>query len=438
MLSIIAFIIIATIVALLITQKVHPVIALTIVPVAGALIAGFGFEEISDFFSEGIASVLPVVIMFIFAILFFGIMQDSGMFNPLIHNMVKISRGNVILVAMVTVIIGGLAHLDGAGASTFLITIPALLPLYRKLNMSPYLLVLLIGLSASIINMVPWAGPLGRTAAVLGVDAAELWPPLIPLQIISIILLIGFAAFLGWMEKKRIEKEGLLINTDNDGMFESNINTGSESEGKNLERPKLLWFNLLLVLIVIISLVTNILPAGLIFMIALCIGMLVNYPDAEVQKDRLASHAPNALMMGSIILAAGTFLGIMDNSGMLESLAEDMVSVLPAFIVPYLHYVVGAFGVPLDMVLNTDAYYFALLPIVEGIVSPLGVESVEIAYSLLIGNIIGTFVSPFSPALWLAVGLAGIEMGRYIKYAFFWIWGFSLVILLVGFLLGLY
>lgn len=127
------------------------------------------------------------------------------MFNPMISVMVKVSRGNVILVAMVTVVIGGLAHLDGAGASTFLITIPALLPLYKKLNMSPYLLVLLIGLSASIINMVPWAGPPGRTAAVVGEEAAELWPALIPLQIIAMMLLIGFAAFLGWLEKSGLE-----------------------------------------------------------------------------------------------------------------------------------------------------------------------------------------------------------------------------------------
>lgn len=435
MLSIMGLLIIIIIVALLITQRVHPIIALTTIPFIGALIAGFSLSEITEFFNDGIASVLSVVIMFIFAILFFGILQDSGMFNPLIKRMIKVSRGNIIVVAMVTVIIGALAHLDGAGASTFLITIPALLPLYKKLNMSPYLLVLLIGLSASIINMVPWAGPLGRTAAVLGADAADLWGALIPLQIISIVLLICFASFLGWLEKRRIERSGLLVNPNDPTLFDG-VGEMSEDE-RNLERPKLLWFNLLLVAVVIVFLVTNLLPAGLVFMIALCIAMLVNYPDVEIQKDRLATHAPNALMMGSIILAAGTFLGILGNSGMLESLAMDIVTVLPAFIVPYLHYVIGILGVPFELILNTDAYYFALLPVVDGIVSPLGVESIEIAYSLMIGNIIGTFVSPFAPALWLAVGLAGIEMGKYIKYAFFWIWGFSLIVMLVAFLLGI-
>lgn len=155
MLSIIGLLVILTIVILLITQKLNPIVALVIIPFIGALVAGFGPGEITEFFNDGISSVISVVIMFIFAILFFGIMQDTGMFNPLITKMVRLSRGNVILVSMATVIIGAIAHLDGSGASTFLITIPALLPLYKKLNMSPYMLVMLIGMSASIMNMVP-------------------------------------------------------------------------------------------------------------------------------------------------------------------------------------------------------------------------------------------------------------------------------------------
>lgn len=78
--------------------------------------------------------------------------------------MIKITSGNVIAIAIGTVLVAAVAHLDGSGASTFLITIPALLPLYKHLDMSPYLLLLLVSASASIMNMVPWAGPLGRAA----------------------------------------------------------------------------------------------------------------------------------------------------------------------------------------------------------------------------------------------------------------------------------
>lgn len=435
MLSIIGLLVILTIVILLITQKLNPIVALVIIPFIGALVAGFGFEQITEFFNDGISSVLSVVIMFVFAILFFGIMQDTGLFNPIISKMVKLSRGNVVLVAMATVIIGAIAHLDGSGASTFLITIPALLPLYKKLNMSPYMLVMLIGMSASIMNMVPWGGPLGRTAAVLNVDPTELWQPLIPLQGVLIVFLIAMGALVGKLEQNRLKKKGLLngeINFDN---FE--LSNEKNEDDADLERPKLLWFNLALTIAVVVFLMWGVLPAGLIFMLAVSIALPVNYTNMNVQMDRIKAHAPSALMMAAIILAAGSFLGILENSGMLESLAEDIVVILPGFLVPYLHYIIGFFGAPLELVLNTDAYYFALLPVVEQIVTAHGVDTITAAYSIMIGNVIGTFISPFSPALWLAVGLAGIEMGRYIKYALLWVWGFSLLAMAAAFVMGI-
>lgn len=436
MLSIIGLLIIVAIVTLLITRKLNPIVALVIIPFIGALIAGFGLGEITEFFNEGINSVINVVIMFVFAILFFGIMSDAGLFNPIISRMVRLSRGNVILIAMSTVIIGAIAHLDGSGASTFLITIPALLPLYKKLNMSPFLLVMLIGMSASIMNMVPWGGPLGRTAAVLGEDPSSLWQPLIPLQVVLIVLLAATAALIGYLEQRRLSKNGLLV-VDANIDYEELQNGQDNGEQADLERPKLLWFNLIITLAVIAILMSGALPAGLVFMLALSIALPVNYRNMDSQMGRIRAHAPSALMMAAIILAAGSFLGILENSGMLEALAEDIVYVLPAFLVPYLHYIIGMFGAPLELVFNTDAYYFAMLPVVEEIVSGYGVDSITTAYSMMIGNIIGTFISPFSPALWLAVGLAGIDMGRYIKYAIFWVWGFSLLAMLAAYLLGI-
>lgn len=429
MLSIIGLIAILTIIILLISNRVTPIVALVLVPIVAAVVAGFGAEEIGEFFKTGLGSVMNVVVMFIFAILYFGVMQDVGLFNPLINFMIKISRGNIIAVAVATVVIAAVAHLDGSGASTFLITIPALLPLYKRLRMSPYLLLLLVGMSASIMNMVPWAGPLGRAGSVIDMDPTALWRPLIPVQLTGLAMLIVLAVLLALREKRRIAKLPPLAEEPLE-VEEANV-LASE-----LARPKLLWVNALLTIGVIAMLVKGIVPAGFVFMVGLSIALPLNFRGVDNQMARVKAHAPSALMMASIILAAGSFLGILNGTGMLDALATDLVKILPVAVVPFLHIIIGIFGVPFDLALSTDAYYFALLPIVEQIVTGFGVSSVSAVNALVIGNIIGTFVSPFSPALWLALGLAGLEMGKHIRYSFFIMWMFSIALVLFAVLIG--
>lgn len=438
MLSIIGLLTIVVIVCLLISNKVTPIAALVLAPIVAAFAAGFNFKEIGEFFNSGINDVMSVVVMFIFAILFFGIMQDVGLFDPLINKMIDISRGNIIAVAVGTVIIAAIAQLDGSGASTFLISIPALLPLYKRLKMNPYLLLLLVGLAASIMNMVPWGGPLGRTAAVLGMDVTELWRPLIKIQVIGLVLLMGFAVLLAIREKRLIAKRGNL----NDTIFEESnplvegANDEASKKAAALRRPKLLWINTLLAISVIGILVWGIIPAGFAFIIGVSIALPLNYPNMKDQMERIKDHAPNALLMAAIILAAGSFLGILNGTLMLDSIATDLVTILPAFVLPYLHLIIGFFGVPFDLLLSTDAYYFALFPIVEQVVTSIGGSSLSVAYAMIIGNIIGTFVSPFSPALWLALGLAGLEMGRHIRYSLPIMWVFSIMLLAISILIG--
>ncbi|MDY0404890.1 SLC13 family permease [Virgibacillus sp. 179-BFC.A HS] len=194
--------------------------------------------------------------------------------------------------------------------------------------------------------------------------------------------------------------------------------------------------NLILTIAVIAVLVWGIIPAGFAFMIGLCIALPLNYPKISDQTESIRTHAPNALTMGSIILAAGSFLGILTGTGMLDAIAADIVKVLPGFIGPYLHLVLGIVGIPLELLLSTDAYYFALLPVADSIGSGFGIDSLSMAYSMIVGNIVGTFISPFSPALWLALGLAGAEMGKHIRYSIFWLWGISLVLMVISVLLG--
>lgn len=491
MLTLIGLAIIVVIVALLLTEKVSPVISMVLVPLVGALVAGFSTTEINAFYRHGIGSVVQVVTMFIFAILFFGVMNDVGLFGPLIRAMVRITRGNVIAVAVGTVLISAIAQLDGAGASTFLLVVPPLLPLYQRLKMSPYLLFLLLAASAGVVNMLPWGGPLGRVATVLEMDAVVLWRDLIVVQAMGLAMLLALAVFLGLREQRRIRMQArraaqqadggaanAVINTDAQATAATPLDAQAPAQPaaaaaavapapladlaaalqphaatelaiqeaaartaddarKLLLRPRLRWVNALVFLLTLAVLVMGVFPPGYTFMIALCVALVINYPQPKVQIERINAHAGGAIMMASIILAAGTFLGILKESGMLNSIALALVHVLPEVLLPYVHLVIGAIGIPLELVLSTDAYYFALFPVVEQITSQAGVAPTSAAYAMVIGSIVGTFVSPFSPALWMGLGLAKLSMGQHIRYSFFWVWGVSLSLLAATWFLGI-
>lgn len=438
MLSLAGILVIGVVVALLITGKTSPVVGMITVPIIGALFLGYNLGELNNFFQEGLDTVISVAVMFIFAILFFGVMNDAGLFDPLVNGIIKLTRGNIIMIAVGTVVVGALAHLDGSGATTFLVTIPAFLAVYRRMGMSPNLLVMLVACSIGIVNFFPWGGPIARSATVMDMGTVELWKPLVPFQILGFILLLAFAAFLGWREKLRIKRNGYNDLQIDFAQEAASIAEDNPTVVKNKYPKKLIfiinWFIFLGVLVLMLG---DLIDPAFAFMIGLVLALLFNYRKTSQQAEKIKEHAPNALMMASIILAAGMFLGIIEGTGMLNAIAQSVVAILPDMVIPGVHLIVGFFGLPLDIVTSTDAYYFALLPIVDQIVSPFEVEHSTVVYALAIGNNFGAMISPLAPATWLGVGLAGVSIGSHIRFSFLRMWGFSIVLLLVAVLLGI-
>lgn len=433
MLTFIGLAIILVIVGLLLTEKVSPIIAMVLVPLIGTMVAGFDLAQIKDFYGEGTKSVIQIVIMFIFAILFFGIMSDVGLFRPLIDKLVQLTRGNVIAVSVGTVLVSVVAQLDGAGATTFLLVVPALLPLYKKLHMNPYMLFLLLAASAGVVNMLPWGGPTGRVATVLEMDVNELYRPLFGVQVIALTYITALAVILGIKEKRRIVKEFGVLPDVSELIKPAKL---SEEE-QSLARPKLFWVNVVIFVLTMAVLFSGMLPPGYVFMIATSVLLLTNYHSPKQQLARINAHAGGAIVMASIILSAGTFLGILKGTGMLDAISHDLVKILPNSSLPYLHIIIGIIGIPLELVLSTDAYYFGLFPVVEQITTQAGVASTSAGYAMLIGSIVGTFVTPLSPALWMGLGLADLSMGKHIRHSFFWIWGLSLLTLFSAIAVGI-
>lgn len=390
-------------------------------------------DELNSYFKAGILKVYKIAIMFIFAILFFGVLDDVGLFKPAINFIVKAAGGSVVAICVGTVLITMLAHLDGSGATTFLIVIPPLIPVYRHLKINPYLLFLLVASSAGLANMLPWGGPLGRIASVMGVDTISLYHPLIKVQIVGFVSILAMAVLLGFKEQARIKKQG--VAEKNLALYADDLDiSGTHDTPPN----KFFKINLIIAATTLGCIISGLLVPEFAFMLALCAVLLINYKTPKERMASLKAHSVGAVTMGTILLGAGVYIGVLTQSGMLGAIAKALASIFPEFMLSYLHIITGIFGVPFELLLDTNGYYYTLYPVVGEIVGQYGVSMQEAAYAIMIGSIVGTFVSPFSPALWLGLGLARLNMGAHIRYSLFWLWGLSLFIMALSHFMGLF
>lgn len=440
MLAVLGFATIIMIIVLLLRNVTVPALAFVGVSTVTSLIlvatGTFTVEEMGEFIASGVSGVHSTAALFIFSVLFFGIMTDVGMFDRIINALMKKVGSNVVGVALMTCIIAMIGHLDGGGASTFLITIPAMLPVYKRLNMRPTTLLLICVTAMGVMNLLPWGGPTMRSATVLGIDPNELWRQILPMQIVGIVIALATAVFWGLVEKKRgagavSAPQGVVKEEEAEETEEA-----AEVSANELARPKLFTFNAILTLAVIVCLIFVKVPSYYIFMIGCVIALLVNYPGAKLQNKIIKSHSGPALMMASTILAAGVFLGVLEETEIMNHMANVLATFIPQSMGRFLPLIIGVLSVPLTLLFCTDSYFFGLLPVLISIGNQFGVNPAHTAIAMVVCRNCATFISPVVPATFLGVGLAGVEIKDHIKVSFFWIWGVSIVCLIAGVLLG--
>ncbi|MER5207378.1 citrate:proton symporter [Streptomyces sp. NPDC002825] len=472
MLTVLGFAMIATFLVLIMLKKMSPIAALVLIPALFCVAVGQG-AQLGDYVIEGVGKLAPTAAMLMFAIVYFGVMIDVGLFDPIVRGILRFCKADPVRVVVGTAVLAAIVSLDGDGSTTFMITVSAMYPLYKRLKMS---LVVMTGVAATangVMNTLPWGGPTARAATALKLDAGDIFVPMIPALGVGLLFVFALAYVLGRRERKRIgyltldevltpETDAVLVTagggTGGTGKGKGAVGTGNASgaaggtgTGTGAEigdgfqgldpnrttlRPKLYWFNAGLTAALLTAMILELLPIPVLFLLGAALALTVNYPKMAEQKERIAAHADNVLNVTGMVFAAAVFTGVLTGTGMVKHMADWLVGAIPAGMGPHMALVTGVLSIPLTYFMSNDGFYFGVLPVLAEAGAAHGVSPLEIARASLVGQALH-MSSPLVPAVYVLVGMAKVEFGDHTRFTVKWAALTSLVVLAAGILFGI-
>ncbi|MER6200791.1 citrate:proton symporter [Streptomyces sp. NPDC001586] len=488
MLTFLGFAMIATFLVLIMMKKMSPIAALVLIPALFCVFAGKG-AHLGDYVIDGVGKLAPTAAMLMFAIVYFGVMIDVGLFDPIVRGILRFCKADPMRVVVGTAVLAAIVSLDGDGSTTFMITVSAMYPLYKRLGLS---LVVMTGVAATangVMNTLPWGGPTARAATALKLDAADIFVPMIPALAVGLLFVFVLAYVLGVKERRRVgllalpgeaveseqeaeqESEALVaagsgLRTTGGTPAPAPAASGSDSGGESAEapaspasptspaapdegdgfqgldpqrptlRPRLYWFNAGLTVALLTAMITELLPIPVLFLLGAALALTVNFPHMPDQKARIAAHADNVLNVAGMVFAAAVFTGVLTGTGMVKHMADWLVGAIPEGMGPHMALVTGLLSLPLTYFMSNDGFYFGVLPVLAEAGAAHGVSPLEIARASLVGQALH-MSSPLVPAVYVLVGMAKVEFGDHTRFTVKWAALTSLVVLAAGMLFGI-
>ncbi|MFD3647272.1 CitMHS family transporter [Streptomyces cyaneofuscatus] len=470
MLTILGFAMIATFLVLIMTKKMSPIAALVLIPALFCVAVGQG-AKLGDYVIDGVGNLAPTAAMLMFAIVYFGVMIDVGLFDPIVRGILRFCKADPMRIVVGTAVLAAIVSLDGDGSTTFMITVSAMYPLYKRLKMS---LVVMTGVAATangVMNTLPWGGPTARAATALKLDASEIFIPMIPALAVGLLAVFLLSYVLGLRERKRLgmltldealvrepEQETVLAGaggtggggqdrlrkgSGGSGTGSADLTQDDDEDGEDEEdfkgldpnrstlRPKLYWFNAGLTTALLTAMIMELMPIPVLFLLGAALALTVNFPHMPDQRARIAAHADNVLNVSGMVFAAAVFTG----TGMVENMADWVVGAVPDAMGPHMAIVTGLLSLPLTYFMSNDGFYFGVVPVLAEAGAAHGVSPLEIARASLAGQALH-MSSPLVPAVYVLVGMAKVEFGDHTRFTVKWAVLTSLVVLGAGILFG--
>ncbi|MEU6893748.1 citrate:proton symporter [Streptomyces sp. NPDC046557] len=497
MLTLLGFAMIGTFLVLIMMKKMSPIAALVLIPALFCVFAGKG-AHLGDYVIDGVGKLAPTAAMLMFAIVYFGVMIDVGLFDPVVRGILRFCKADPMRVVVGTAVLAAVVSLDGDGSTTFMITVSAMYPLYKRLGLS---LVVMTGVAATangVMNTLPWGGPTARAATALKLDAGDIFVPMIPALAMGLVCVLVLAYVLGVRERRRVGTlalpgpgahedapeeahadvhtaalvaepavaPALTVGTGTgEGASPASFPTsppmststststsapaanpsageGDADDMQGLDpnrptlRPRLYWFNAALTVALLAAMIMELLPIPVLFLLGAALALTVNFPHMPDQKARVAAHADNVLNVAGMVFAAAVFTGVLTGTGMVKHMADWLVGAIPDGMGPHMALVTGVLSLPLTYFMSNDGFYFGVLPVLAEAGAAHGVSPLEIARASLVGQALH-MSSPLVPAVYVLVGMAKVEFGDHTRFTVKWAALTSLVVLAAGMLFGI-
>lgn len=411
---------------LIMTKRMSALVALALVPIVFGLVVASP-DAVGKMMIDGVTKLAPTGVMLTFGILYFSVMSDAGLFDPLVRRVVRFVKGDPLKLLVGTAVMGTAVALDGDGATTYVICAAALLPIYQRLGVKLQYMATVLLMSIGIMNIVPWGGPTARAAAAMHIDVSEVFIPLIPVMLVGFAYQMGVAALFGLRERRRL---GVLRCPQ-----EVASPAHAADESPPWRRPRMMLPNLLLTIALLFCLVKGVLPLPVLFLIATALALMLNYPQLKEQQERLAAHASNVLAVVSLIFAAGIFTGILTGTGMLKAMSDGLLDIIPGWLGPYMAPVTALLSAPATYALTNDAFYFGVLPLLANTASAYGITAAEMARASLLGQPVH-LLSPLVASTYLLVALLDLNYGDNQRASLLWVFGLVIAMVAGALLLG--
>ena len=407
-LAILGYLLIAIMMWGLLKGKFTPVVAFAVLPTLFALFAGFTPAEISGFVADGVPGTLNATALACFATVYFAIMSEEGLFDPIVTFLSK-KAGNVVAIMIITSIISSISHMDTGVTSTVLVTIPAMLPLFKRFKIRVEYLFLLIAQSVAVVNLLPHGGGMIRMSSVTGLDVSLMFKTLLPIILCMVVYNLASAVFYGVREQRRIAGGNVV---------EYGNVTDKKLEVKEVKLNWRYWCNLVMTISLLAIMFQGSLKGYYVFMIGLALALLINYPNTKTQMDVLKKHASKAFPIALVMLASGVLVGVMSGTGMLTEMANLVVSLIPEALKNFYGVIVGYLSIPLSICLGADGFYYGLTPLFTQVGTIYGFSTLSIVTIMMLARDAFGLITPVSAVTYLAPGMLGKELGVFIKFSF--------------------